>query len=354
MKYYSVLLGSLLYACLLTLTACGGGGSDNDNANNTNPPDDDGNTGGNGQRITVIRYDFDNNGTAEGVANLSYDVDGRIERIEYNYNDDGTQDTDFETFSLDFGSENASHDYAYDNQGRLITWIITKDTSRLENLYTWNDGNLLTNYEVEFYDSFGGLQNTVRFAMAYDNGQLISWTEEFDTGSGAMPLADAMLTYDDVTGLPSVISRTDQLSSVTEDMAYNFLADGKINTITTTNPDIVDFEKTVQFFYAEETTEEVQEGYIVNRRVMADDPDNNYQWVYIYEDGLLSIQNIDLDSDLTREASITFEWEDGTCQPTYLWQPRAEPNFKAENNEPFIPATGYVKRDYCDTRGSRV
>ena len=381
MNKFQPLLKAVTICSFLVLTACGGGGGgNNDSANNTNPPDtttppDDGGGGsgnGNGgevprdRRINAIQYDFDNNGAFEGRAALDYDSEGRIEQIRYEYVfDDGVPDTDFRTFSLGFGQEDTTHDYAYDIQGRLESWIITTDGSRQVNLYTWNDDNLVTNYAIEFYDGAGGLQNTVRFDLTYDAGQLGSWSEEVEpTGSGSMALADATLTYDAATGLSSLVSRTDNLSSVTENIAYAFNANGTIERITTTTPSDPDFENVFQFSYEDETIEGIGEYHIAEKRALTNNPDDAYSWVYIYsdgspntelDDGLLENVMIDMNSDGTFEANIKFDYDIGfECLPVYLWQPRAEPNFIAGGHEPFIPATGYVRLDYCDTRGSRL
>lgn len=359
---------------LLTLSACGGGGGSSSGSDSGGDGSGGGSGGGNAnggeltrdRRINAIQYDFDNNGAFEGRAALDYDDEGRIEQIRYEYDfDDGVPDTDFRTFSLEFGAENAIYDYSYDDQGRLTSWIITKDTSRLENLYTWNDDNLVTNYRIEFYDGAGGLQNTARFELTYDNGQLVSWNEEFEpTGSAPVSLADATLTYNPGTGLPSLVSRTENLGNVTENMAYAFNANGTIESITTTTPSDPDFENVFQFTYEDDTLEGIGEYHIAEKRALTDDPADAYSWVYIYsdgspntelDDGLLENVMIDMGSDGTFEANIKFDTSIGfECLPVYFWQPRATPNFVAQNHEPFIPATGYVRLDYCDSRGSRL
>ncbi len=357
---------------LLTISACGGGGGDG--SGNGSGGGSGGGNGGNAdggevlrdRRINAVQYDFDNNGAFEGRAALDYDREGRIEQIRYEYVfDDGVPDTDFRTFSLEFGAENATHDYTYDDQGRLTTWIITKDTSVLENLYTWNDDNLVTNYRIEFYDGAGGLQNTVRFDLTYDNGQLVSWSEEFEvTGSGSMALADAMLSYDPDTGLPSLVSRIENLGNITENMGYAFNANGTIESITTTTSSDPDFENSFRFTYEDDTLEGIGEYHIAEKRALTDDPDDAYSWVYNYsdgsantelDDGLLENIMIDMGSDGTFEANIKYDYDIGfPCLPVYLWQPRATPNFIAQGHDPFIPATGYVRLDYCDSRGSRL
>jgi hypothetical protein len=69
---------------------------------------------------------------------------------------------------------------------------------------------------------------------------------------------------------------------------------------------------------------------------------------------LLETQYIDIDSStqVVFDAKITFEWEEGNCQRRFVWAPRAEPNFIATGNEPYVPGTGYARIAYCETRGS--
>lgn len=350
---------ALLYTALLSLTACNDGDGSPDNPDAGNDPTGSGNGNGSGspggvQRIRLMHYDFDNNGTPEGRAEASYDSDGFLMSIDYRYRDDGMPDTDFRTFSLGFGAEDRTEDYDYDDEGRIISLAQTTSSSRINNIYTWNDENLITDYTIEIYDSSGGLQNTVRFDLTYESGRLARWNEEFElTGSGATPLAEGEITYDAMTGLPSMLSRETSGGS-TEDTALTFNAGGQIDSIITTSPDIPGFESSVQFSYADQGNANADAGDILERRALPDDPADNYSWVFTYDGGLLREHLIDMGSDGTHEAVIVSEWEDGTCRQSFIWGPRAEPDFIAEGNEPYIPGTGYARLDYCDTRDSTL
>jgi hypothetical protein len=313
------------------------------------------------QRIHFMHYDFDNNGTAEGLAEISYDADGYVTNINYSYTDDGTPDTDFRgIFALDFGNKDETNVYAYDTEGRVSSIIETTSSDRYESYYTWNDDDLITNVRYEYYDSVGALQNIVRFTLTYTGGQLESWDEEFEpTGSAAMPLAEGTITYDVTTGLPNLLSRTESLGGITEESSLAFTSSGQIQTITTTIPSVPDYESSVGFSYAWATHPFVvsgknREGDIFNRQANPDDPADTYNWAYSYTDSLLQTQYIDMGSDVVHDATITFEWENGVCKRNFIWAPRAEPNFIATGNEPYVPGTGYSRLDYCDTRGSKL
>lgn len=345
----------LIYTVFIAiLSACGGGsGSDDDDdiidgtgAGIASP--------GNGQRISAMNYDFDNNGTPEGLAEMTYDASGFITLIQYTYTDDGTNDTNFNTFSLNFGAEDKTIEYGYDSGGTLISITETTSTERIVSNYTWDIDGLISNSTIQFFNSADVLQNTVRFDLTYQLSNLISWNEEFElTGLPVVELGEGAITYDNNTGLPSMISRTELLGGITEDMALTFLPDGQISSIITTSPDIPNFENTVQFAYAlAVNVQGAPEGNLFNRQVFPDDLADTYNWGYSYNGNLLDQQIIDMGSDIVYDAIISFEWENGACQRNFIWAPRAEPNFVAAGKEPFIPASGYVLLDYCDTRGS--
>lgn len=343
---------------IFVLSACGGSGGSSSSTTSTTlgTPSDtaSGSAGsGNGQRLSAVNYDFDNNGTAEGRAVMSYDANGFITLIDYTYTDDGTTDTDFRTFSLDFGQENKTWEFGYDVDGYLETWIITTATSSTVSNYTWNADNLITNLTIEFYDGAGALQNTVRFDLNYTGTQLDSWDEEFELpGSSPMFLAQGQITYNMMTNLPSQLSRTD-MGGTTEVSDLSFLSGGQISQIITTITGLPTYQAEVSFAYANATNVQgTTEGNIFNRQDNPDDPADTYNWAYSYNGALLDEFYVDMASDTTLDAAISYEWESGECERHFFWQPRTEPNFIADGNAPYIPGTGYAILDYCDTLGS--
>lgn len=344
---------AVLLTVFLTLSACGGGGGSGSSPSGTDPdtgdntPDEPG-PPGTGQRVRVVHYDFDHNGTAEGRAELSYDSAGRIERIDYRYSDDGTPDTDFLSFSLDFGAENNTHEYAYDEEGYISSIVMTSPSSRIVNLYTWNDQGLITDYSIEFYAPAGGLQNIVRYELIYDNGQLTGWNETFEpTGMPQSDLAEGVIAYDPVTALPMMISRTGRPGGMREDTDLVFSDGGQVSSLTTTTPSIPAYESNISFVYS-------TQGRITERNVLPDDPAQTYSWLFTYNGSLMQQQLIDMGSNGSYEAALSYEWEEGLCAQIMIWAPRAEPNFIATGNEPFIPGTGYARLDYCESTGSTL
>lgn len=365
----------ILALITVSLSACGGG-------SNTPDPDPDQceepvggiNPAVSQPRISAMNYDFDNNGTAEGRAEITYDDDGFVTSINYTYTDDGTIDTDFRgIFSLDFGDENKTKNYEYDCRGRITSIVEMTATARYDSYYTWNNDDQVTNLRYEYYDAMGALTNTVRFDLTYNAGELTDWSEEFEVpGSAPVALAEGDITYDATTNLPELLSRTQSLGGlVTEDSSLTFLSSGQIQTITTTRSDDAAYESGVRFSYAWAghpgiAAGTVREGDRFSRIAEPNDPADNYTWGYSYSNSrtidsnmtadtpLLATQYIDMDptTQVVFDAAITFEWEEGNCRRNFIWAPRAEPNFIASSNEPYVPGTGYARIDYCATRGS--
>ncbi len=342
---------------VLVLSACGGSGSGPSSSSTTLGSPGDAASGsagsGNGQRLAAMNYDFDNNGTAEGRAVFTYDTNGFVTSIDYTYSDDGTTDTDFLTFSLDFGQENKTWAFGYDVDGYLQTWVITTSTSRTVSSYTWNADNLVTNLTIEFFDGAGTLQNAVRFDLTYTGTQLDSWEEELEIpGSTPMSLAQGQITYDMMTNLPAQLSRTD-MGGTTEVSALTFLGGGQISHIISTITGVPTYQAEVGFAYALPTNvQNTTEGNIFNRQDSPNDPADTYNWAYSYNGALLDEFYVDMGSDVTLDAAISYEWESGECERHFIWQPRAEPNFIAAGHSPYIPGTGYIILDFCDTLGS--
>jgi hypothetical protein len=348
----------LIALTIFLLSACGGSGSSSSTTTSTTlgTPGDtaSGSAGsGNGQRITAANYDFDNNGTAEGRAVFSYDANGFITMIEYTYSDDGTTDTDFRTFSLNFGQENKTWEFGYDIDGYLETWIITTPSSKTVLTNSWNADNLISNVTSEFFNGTGALQTTVRFDLNYTATQLDSWDEEFEQpGSSPMFLAQGQITYNMMTNLPSQLSRTD-LGGTTEVSALTFLGGGQISQIITTIPSLPTYQADVGFSYAAATNvQNTTEGNIFNRQDDPNDPADTYNWAYSYNGALLDELYVDMGSDTTLDAAVSHEWENGECERHFFWQPRTEPNFIAPGHAPYIPGTGYAILDFCDTFGT--
>jgi YD repeat-containing protein len=66
-----------------------------------------------------------------------------------------------------------------------------------------------------------------------------------------------------------------------------------------------------------------------------------YRWDYtVNSDGLNTEWRIDLDSNQTVEAIVYIDWESGPCLQTFIWAPRAHPNFVAGGNVPYAPGSG--------------
>ncbi len=341
----------------LTLAACGGSGGGSTTTSTTlGTPSDNasGSAGsGNGQRLAAENYDFDNNGTAEGRAVFSYDENGFITMIEYTYNDDGTTDTDFPTFSLKFSQEESTWEFGYDADGYLTTWIITAPSLRMVSIYTWNTDNLISNVTTEHYDGAGALQNTIRMSLSYTATQLDSWDTEFElTGSSPMFAEQGQITYNTTTNLPSQLTRTD-MSGTTSVSTLLFLGGGQISQIITTIPSLPSYQADVGFAYALATNvQNTTEGNIFYRQANPDDPADTYKRAYSYNGALLDELYVDLGSDTIIDAAVSHEWESGECQRHFFWQPGTEPNFVATGHAPYIPGTGYAILDFCDTLGT--
>ena len=163
----------LLAALVGTISACGGGGG---GSNGVDAPDDGVNTppppsGNNIMRPTVIEYDYDNNGTTDATSTLSYDDNGRVTREEYVNNGDGMPDA----FDLYDGAPQFTYDFAYDNEGRLLSNKRTSSVSTVEFVHNYDANGNVIRIDVSNTSSILGINRTY-MVYSYNGNQ----AQQFD------------------------------------------------------------------------------------------------------------------------------------------------------------------------------
>lgn len=332
---------SLLLA--LTLSACGG--SSGDGPSNTSVGTSPGvvDTGGGGSanahRITRMRYDLDNNGTIDSVRTFSYNADGRVVAEHYTYTGDGSPDTDFRNFSIDAPSGSQTTNYTYDSSGLLQLWsIVDASGARTDSRYEYGNDKLIDRYTIDTFNAAGGLTGTVYFQMDNMGTRLTDWRLYVDGNS--TPSQNAALTYNAGGQVQSDLLTVATAGTQTL-TTYAYNAAGRIQSVRQSTPSNSAFFSEHAYTYSSANTLSA----IIATGNSANDI---YRWDYtVNSDGLNTEWRIDLDSNQTVEAIVYIDWESGPCLQTFIWAPRAHPNFVAGGNVPYAPGSGYAVLPTC-------
>jgi len=289
-------------------------------------------------RLSRMLYDFDNNGIFEGTREYAYDADGRLSSERYVYVDDGITDTVFGTFSIGAESSDSNILYSYNLNGLLeLVTIDTVGGGRSETVYTYNDDDLITRADIRSYDGVGAVSQRMFFTLTYVGQRLdyYSWYK-----APFAPDYIYELTYGADGLILSDRGRTRALLHVNQ-LAYTWRPDGHIDSIQETTPPVNHYSALIDYIY--DAT-----GKLAILKVMANDPNDNYQWDMLYDsEGTAAGMNVDLNSDGAIEAVVRSELEVGLCEPVYAWMRRAEPSFKADATALYLPGAGYYKLGGC-------
>ncbi|MDD2738429.1 MAG: hypothetical protein PHR94_05815 [Methylomonas lenta] len=283
------------------------------------------------QRITKVNYDFDNNGIFEGVSEYEYDAEGRIKFQNYTYVDDGQQDADYESFSLEEGRQNSTTSYDYNHQGQLERLYRKTPSDSLEVLFQYeNNTGLLNNHQVTIFDSSGVKIISFQTKFNYNDFRLENW-EQFNSADNSA-FRSSIFTYND-SNLP--IKAQD---SILGNIEYSWNIDKEIVSIINTGK--------IDFVYDDLKRLSEMKNSITP---LSSSTFTDYLFKFSYNNqGLLQERTIDLDSNGSQETKVVYEWESNNCIPTYFWLHGTLPNFPYDievNN--LIPGTGWALIPSC-------
>ena len=303
----------------LSLAGCGGGGS--------------GSTVGTGggsstnARVARMLYDFDNNGTPEGVRVATYDAAGRIVQETYTYTDDGTPDADFRTFCLVCiegidDTISGTVTYTYDAQGQLST-ISSQPAGGTATVWSYTRGTDGRVLRVDF--------GAANLDLTYGGDRLTGVT----LSSGGTLIQTYALTYDstDRVNTDTIVRSGNPTPDVWQ---YSWNAQGFVSQIEATSGPTFHQRVTFTVDSAGQPVSRVQDDLTGT---------DDYTWNYFH--GSNRRMEVDLGNNGSVDAVVHIESETGPCLPVIAWYPRAEPNFAQPGNGPFRPGTGYVKLPNC-------
>ena len=361
MRDFMGLAGGFCAACVLV--ACGGGSGGNSGADNGGgtPPADIITPVVNisNQRIKTRRYDTDNDGVFEIEEHFTYDVDGKLQIIDFA----PTQGfSSFATGELPFsfgGNKENTVTFTYTTEDQVSTMsviIFDRDISGArvvernnEFSYKWDrDTFMVTEVEADFFtmDNGGGLASTLKNVIDNDGQRVRGWTDISTTIVPTQGVPDVTvetniaLTYG-ANGLPETYTQSFDNSPSSNVFTYTW-NDAGLATKRSETRTVGSFSITSDKEYTY-----TPQNNIASRTTFIDG-DQETQTIMIYDanNRLERITYADkIGNDI--DTVIEIEWEDGLCRPAMIWAGTAEPSFIAAGNEPYLPATGYFQLNYC-------
>ncbi len=324
---------SLSIIALFSVSGCGGGGG------GTASPNDIATPQGSSQRVVRMRFDYDNNGTFEGLSEFFYDASGRITEERYSYVDDGVADLhQAGTLQSFLGREELDNttSYTYDANGRLQSWVISDSLNTTTTSYSYDANDLITRVDEVNQSGTGAVLFSSYHMLDYSGQQLIRHTQ-YDT-SDSSRISTYQIYYDG-SGYVVTNQMNSNLSSYESLLSYSYLSNGLTDRIDEIAPD-------------PSSTSELAAEYAYNAAGQVTRFDlhvADFRWERLFSaDGKVSEVRVDNAMDGSVDAVVMVEWEQAACTPVILWNPRAFVYMKAEPPSPYLPGTGYWLAGHCD------
>jgi YD repeat-containing protein len=326
------------FLILFLLAGCGGGGTQ-DNTTTENEDNDSSIDAQTNQRVVRMRYDYDNNGTFEGLSEFFYDTSGRITQERYTYVDDGDDDLHIAgTLQSYLGREDLDNTttYTYDANGRLQTWEISDNQGATTISYTYNVDDLISRADEVNENSTGAELFNAYHVLEYSGMQLIK--HAYYNGSDSSLLHTYHIDYDS-SGYVITNQMTSNLSAYESILSYTYLSSGLTDRIDEIAPD-ASSSSVIAAEYAYNDAEQV---------TRFDLHTGDFGWERLFDsDGRVSEVQVDTSLDGSVDAVVTIEWEQAVCTPVMLWNARAFVYTKADPTSPYLPGTGYWRSGHCD------
>jgi len=285
-----------------------------------------------------MRYDFDNNGTFEGIRTVTYDSIGRVVGSAYTYTDDGTPDTDFRSFTIGASNLNSTSVYTYDSSGLLSGLILDDANTRVENVVNYGSDGLVATGQTIIFDKI--LSAEAVFNSVATNAEGIP--QSIQRFQGSSPRDVIAFEYD--TAGRVALKRVSNASSTgPTETVYVWSSDGRLVEEITTVVGLPVFEIRVNYDYDSMGRLQSRLSTTLSNSMSIS---GKYRWRYSY-DATSARMEVDLNDDGTVEAVVLTEFETALCKDVIFWIPGAEPNFTPGSFPPFVPGTGYALASIC-------
>lgn len=320
------------------------------------------------QRVTRVTLDYDNNGVVDAEEIHSYDNDGRLEQINYQYIGDGTNDI---IVTQDPRALTVIEDYNYNNDGRVSSWTraITPfnpntfgsgiATTTLN--YQYDSNGLIDQVAFETYFLSGALAATINYDLEYNSGQLTRVIQQ----NQALGLSfDVFIDFSyDGNGLPEMAVMSNPATtfngfsipaSIIAENSFFWNSDFKTSSYTFLDVQQNNLSQ-LDTMYTPTGKVDVQD-FSSSANVDKTQWVNNSTWTFNYDstNDLLDTIAVDMSRDGSEDAIISMEWEEEDCASVYLWHPLLLPlypfeSFTTQESLPsaILPGTGYRKNGSC-------
>jgi hypothetical protein len=335
---------SLLLLMVLLVSGCGGGGDSSDENETSNETDTTNDTTDNDTssdsttnlRVARMRYDYDNNGTYEGLSEFFYDSNGRLSEERYSYIDDGEGDQHIAgTIQSWLGRENQDNTvtYAYNTAGLLQSWIARDSQGGATTTYTYDADNMLTRVDNVLEDGVGGVLSSTYHSLEYTDQQLTRHTHHNTDDSSLL------FTYEieyDFAGY--VISTLMTSNPPGAELLYtpNYFANGLIEDVELTSQGSTGLALECSY-------------NALNQKVRSDVQQGGFSFEYTYGDNVkITEVRADVGQDGVIETVVAIEWEQGLCEPVVRWNAMSHSCTEIDPSSPYQPGAGYLYTGHCD------
>jgi hypothetical protein len=297
-------------------------------------------------RLTRIVYDFDANGMADADMNLGYNGAGEVVSTDYTYFGDGTTDL-FNT--EDDGTVQEDGVYGFDGSGRMITAQIDRGTESFEATTTFA-ADAFDRIDLIERDGSGTIVSDVYFDFTYTGSDLTQVVNR-QTSNNAL-INTLSITYG-TNGLPEDVDLVSPGISIFNTLAWN--ADGNVTTISSTASGGFG-TGSASMTYLPGSGQLASEAWIQTGFVgslFSEFPGNTYRKTYAYDaNQLRTTESVDVGDNGSVEATLTYEWTAGSCNPSFQYAPNGRPNFSGlttDGSVPdvYIPGTGATYIENC-------
>ncbi|MBV2131064.1 PKD domain-containing protein [Arsukibacterium indicum] len=289
-------------------------------------------------RLINIYYDFDNNGVFEGQLNLQYDVQNRYQTGTYTYTDDGTTDTNFESFSLGSfitGDESVGHQetFTVDDQHRVTEYVIISSNDTTTAITVGFDGDFTLNHsDLRFTDNnfTPVIDLTLATTFTYSDGRLFAWEQRNTTDGSLQNRVEFEYMPDG-----KLETKTDLSGTVTQ----FFWLNNKIEKVVDTASDGSALGSTTYVFEDQLLVREEHEIIPLPGRTFT-----RYDFIYEYDEQARIVrQLVDLGANGNIEAVVRFEYEQASCSQPILWLNNLiDPLLAFEEEQPLlVPGIGW-------------
>ena len=287
-------------------------------------------------RLTRVVYDFDNNGNPDADLNIGYDAAGFVVSTDYTYFGDGTEDL-FNTEDDDTIQEDGV--FVHDGNGLLFQVDLDRGTESFDNDVTFTNGRF-DRIDSITRDAGGVVTSDVYFDFSYVGDDVVQIAGR-QTSDNAL-INTLNLTYG-TDGLPEtydlISAGVSIFNTLDFDTAGNF-----ISVSSTASGGFGSGTGTLTYLPGSgqlETEVWTQTGFVGS--LLSEFPGENYTKHYTYDGAdLLLTEEVDIDSDSSVEAVLSFEWTLGTCNPSFQWAPNGQPNFSSMPSQPSMVPDAYV------------